>query len=106
VACEDAITGSLRYSYHALVFGDGSVWAAGSISDSASQAAGNASHAPGADALAPVTIVFDTTGPANGGRWTIAVNRASLQAALTYNDVDIAGNETSWSLGGCTAVDH
>lgn len=108
VACEAVVSGSIVYTYDALIFDDGSVWAAASISDSASQASGTASYAPGAagTALGPVSIVFDTTAPANGGRWGIGVDRASLQANVTYTDVDVPGGVTSWTLGGCTLVNH
>jgi hypothetical protein len=104
VSCTELITGSIRYSYEAFVFGDGSVWAAAAISSSVSQASGNAAYAPADAAVgtAPVNVVFDTTGPANGGLWTVAVDRSAQQATVTYTDVDVTGTTTSWVLGGCT----
>jgi hypothetical protein len=108
VSCSEVVTGTIRYSYEAFVFSDGSVWSAASVSNSTSQASGNAGYAPGdaAAGTAPVEVVFDTTGPANGGVWTIAVDRGAQQASVTYTDVDVAGGATSWTLGGCTVTNR
>jgi hypothetical protein len=108
VSCSDLVTGSIRFGYDAFVFSDGSVWAAANVSSTASQASGTASYAPndGSGTTAPVTVVFDTTGPANGGFWTIAVDRDDEVAELTYTDADSPSGVSSWSIDGCSVVDH
>lgn len=107
-SCSEVVTGSIRYSYEAFVFGDGSVWAAATVSSSVSQASGAAAYAPtdANVASAPVRVVFDTTGPANGGAWSIGVDRTTQQAAVSYTDVDLSPATSSYTLGGCSVTNH
>jgi hypothetical protein len=106
VTCSDVVTGTIRYSYEAFVLSDGAVWAAAAVSNSVSQASGNAAYPPNhaGGSTAAVDLVFDTTGPANGGLWIIAVDRGTSQASVSYTDVDVTGTTTSWVLGGCTVA--
>lgn len=112
VNCTANVTGSVDYSYDAMIFADGTVWATASINDDSSQSSAASVFAPDnpGRTTAPVNLIFDVSSPDNGGRWTIRVDRNALQTTIVYSDVDVAGGESNWTLNppgsGCELTQH
>lgn len=89
------------FSYHAVTFTDGSVWVTGGIQNGAIESSQSQLFAPnqvGAQ-TGRVIVFFDGTETANGGYWTIEVDRSTLGAEIHYFDPDIAG-DLSWLMTG------
>ena len=91
---------SLAFSYTADQFANGNVFAAGSVSGGAYGVSGSAFFAPTQVGYLTATVQFveDVYPPADGGWWTISLDRSTLVTVITYHDVDIDGGMLSWTM--------
>jgi hypothetical protein len=91
---------TLYFSYNAVQFGSGAVFASAAIKANDIQASGANFYAMaqnGWDA-APVSITFDATMNANAGWWDVRLNRTTLVVTIDYNDTDVMGGKRSWTM--------
>lgn len=92
-------SGSLSVGYTADQFEDGSVFSTSYIGGNSFSTSGSALFAPTqvGQATAPVNYIFDVYGTANGGYWTVSLNRTNLVVSLVYHDVDVPGGTATWT---------
>ena len=97
--CGAALEGtSLRFTYDAMVFSDGSVFVYGEIYGAEMQIGRSTfydSSQSGATTAA-IFITYDLSGTDNWGWWTISVNRSTLAATIVYTDS--SGDGATWTL--------
>lgn len=83
----------INATQNAVVFGDGSIWAYGSVDDGIEHASSTSFYAPtqlGAG-RASVIIASDIQGPTVDGFWTLGFDVSTLNSIVEYRDIDVAG---------------
>ena len=50
-----------------------------------------------------VLFTYDFISTANGGWWTISINRSTLAATILYTDTDASGGSTTWTLASSSS---
>jgi len=99
--CGAVLSGtSLYFTYTAMAFSDGSIFAYGGIYGVAYQIGSSTfydSSQTGASTAA-VIFTYDVASTANGGWWKISVNRSTRAATILYTDSDASGGSDTWTL--------
>ena len=88
------------FTYTAMVFSDGSVYAYGSIYSSEMQIGRSRFYDSSQSGASTAQILFtwDLSGSDNGGYWEISLNRSTLVVTILYTDSDESGGSTTWTL--------
>jgi hypothetical protein len=96
IYCNGTVTGAgalngLDIEYNAVLTSSGDVYATASIIDAAAQTSGTSFYAaaePGS-LSAEVEVTADYIGAANGGYWSVGLDRNTLITHITYDDPDL-----------------
>ena len=99
--CGAQLEGTTYYfTYNAMVFSDSSVYAYGGIYGGSYQIGASTFYDSSQTGALTGTVIFqyDVSGSANGGYWSIYINRSTLAATIDYNDSDVTGGKLTWSL--------
>lgn len=103
---------TLTIYYKAAVFSNGDTLSTGEVSDSIESISGTSfySSQQNGSLTAPVSIVSDRVGNGTAGYWTVAVDRVTGVATVTYFDPDFEASEKSvtWTFlsSACTIQSH
>jgi hypothetical protein len=99
---------SLSFSYNAYLFADQSVFASAAIQDAAIGSSYANFYAPSQNGAqtAAVSLVFDVAGPANGGWWTIRLDRTTLITTIEYKDGDTPNGGAAWTMAPSSCVSN
>ena len=91
---------SYKFSYTAMVFSDGSVYAYGGIRGADSQIGRSTFYDSSQSGSSTAEVIFDwdLSGSDNWGYWKISVNRSTLVVTILYTDQDETGGSTTWTL--------
>jgi hypothetical protein len=98
----------LSMYYWSTTNASGDTWASAAISGASFQIGNSNFYAAAQNgaATAAVNFVYDVVAPADGGYWTISVNRNTSVASATYNDADVAGGAVTWTFPPCTVRNY
>lgn len=100
--CDGQLEGTLLLvTYDAVLFSNGDIWTTGSVSDASRQSSSSAFWDPSQNGYvdaATQPIVFDFTGPADGGYFVIALDRTTLVNVVTYKDQDLLNDSQVWTM--------
>ena len=103
---------TLWFTYDAVLFTDGSLWASAEIKDPFSQASGSQFFAPtqAGAATGAVQVTMDQAQPANAGFWSVSLDRTDLEVTIEYFDSDLANGSQSWVMdseqSGCVLNEY
>lgn len=98
--------------YTADVFASGAVFATSSLGNETYTVSGSALYAPSqvGAATAPVSYEFDFYGPANGGTWTVELDRTTLRVQVDYLDKDFQSADHTitwtWPKDQCVVTEY
>ena len=92
--------GTVWFTYNAMVFSDGSVYAYGGIRNSEFQIGRSTFYDSSQSGASTAAVLFtwDVSSPANWGYWEISVNRSTLVVTILYTDENQVGGATTWTL--------
>lgn len=92
VASAVAALNGLGVEYNAVVTAGGDVYATANIIDDVEQTSGTSFYASAEAGIygAAVNVTADYVGAANGGLWTISLDRNTLITSVVYDDVNLA----------------
>jgi len=99
--CGAALSGtSLRFTYDAMLFSDGSVFVYGNIYASDQQIGGSTFYdsSQNGSSTAAINITADLLGTDNWGYWRISLNRSTLVVSIVNTDSDATGGSNTWTL--------
>lgn len=90
----------LHFNYSVAVTSAGDVFATGAIEDPLLEVRGTSYYAAAQNgaATARVILTLDEAPPANGGWWTIDLDRGTLVTAIVYHDADVSTGQAAWLL--------
>ena len=91
---------TLWFSYKAVLFSSGDVWAFADIRDAMAGYGGSSFYSVdqvGA-ATASVFVSNDEYGDFNGGWWELSVNRNTTITTIVYHDVDLTSQTMTWTM--------
>ena len=97
---------AMDFIYQVSVMRSGDVFAYGGVWGGALQVGASffyAASQPGA-ALGAVIFQSDNMGTANGGFWTITLNRATGVTTIVYNDTEATGGSDTWTMPSSVCV--
>ncbi len=100
-----ATLNGLSIDYNAVLTSGGDVYASANIVDNATQVSGTAFYANGeaGASTAEVLITDDYYGSANGGYWSISLNRTTMQTTIIYTDT-VSNPAMTFSPSACTVT--
>ncbi|HEX2880942.1 MAG TPA: hypothetical protein VHO25_15530 [Polyangiaceae bacterium] len=100
ITCSGYLDTAFEYylGYRVVEFTDGSAFAFGSVATVTDQVSASDFFPPGGDEFAEVYMTLDTTGEANGGWWSMGLNREKLLLYVNYNDGDVPRGTIGWGL--------
>lgn len=107
IGCTGTLQGtSLEFSYSVDQFASGNVFATGWVAGTSFGSSGSAFYAPTQVGYqtAQVLFVLDVYAPADGGFWTITLDRSTLVTVLTYHDVDLDAGALVWTMAPSACV--
>lgn len=94
------------FTYSVALMSAGDIFSYGALETSGQSYGASAYFAEGqvGAATAPVIFTADASGAVNGGWWQISLNRTSLVTTIVYNDTDVAGGQSTWTMLPATCV--
>jgi hypothetical protein len=97
---------TLQFNYSAALTTAGDVFSSGGVYGASFQAGATSYYAAGqvGAATAPVMFTMDSLGAANGGWWTLSVNRTTGVTSILYTDVDASGGSDTWTMAASACV--
>lgn len=107
IGCSGTLEGTgLAFRYSAAQFGDGNVFATGSIAGTASSSSYAVIYAPQQSGYvdAPVLLVFDAYGAATSGFWKLELDRQTLVTVITYIDAELDSGPRVWTMDPAKCV--
>lgn len=97
---------TLGFSYSVALMKSGDVFVSGSIRDVVSEIGATKFFSAQQNGATNAEIFFtnDFATPANGGYWSLKLDRQSLVTTITYFDVDVSGGGAVWTMAASACV--
>lgn len=105
--CTGAVSGTvMTFEYSVALMAAGDIFSTGGVYDASFFVGDSAYFAAGqvGAATAPVMFSADIMGTANGGWWTISLNRSTGVTSLLYSDADASGGSDAWTMSPADCV--